>query len=345
VYDPRLRESRRILIVRLGAIGDVLRVLPALARIRRERPLAEIGWAVEHWVAPLLAGHPLIDRLHILNRKALGAGPVSGAREMLRLAGEIRDHEYDALLDFHGRFKSGVLGRMTGIPVRIGFGRKSTTEGNFLFTNHHVELRDYWENRVLRFLRLLEPLGLSSDYEPNEHGVWIDPAAAAWARQWYGEVGQPQLAVYPGCSLVRQDERWPAEKYAAVLNQLGNQGYRSLVLWGPGEQELAQGIADGAKGSAIAAPSTTLHQMMALIGLCRAYLGSDTAAMHMSWLQGRPTAFFAGPKPVRTGTPLPPVRMRSLRRGAWGGAMKRSPDLVAGVSVEDALTAARELLA
>ena len=71
-------NARRILVMRLGAIGDCLRVLPAVARIRRERPDAEIGWAVEHWVLPALKGNPLVDRFHVLNRKADKAEALAG---------------------------------------------------------------------------------------------------------------------------------------------------------------------------------------------------------------------------------------------------------------------------
>jgi heptosyltransferase-1 len=347
VYDPRLRQADRILIVRLGAIGDVLRVLPALARLRRERPLAEIGWAVEHWVAPLLEGHPLIDRLHVLDRKALKSGWMTATGEFRHLAAEIRRHDYQVLLDFHGRFKSGVLGRLTRIPLRVGYARKNTTEANHLFTNVHVELRDHWENRVLRFLHLLQPLGIDPSYEPGEHGLWVEPAAASRARAWYAEAGAPELAIYPGTSEPRRDERWPAEKYSELLGRLGVAGRRSMVFWGPAEEELARGIVAAAGEGAVLAPRTSLHEMMAMIGLFRAYLGSDTAAMHMAWMQGVPTAFFAGPKPVRTAAPLPPVRMRSLRRGDIGkedGPVQRSPELVAAVTVEDAFVAAREML-
>lgn len=351
MYDPRLAAARRILIVRLGAIGDVLRVLPALARLRRERPLAEIGWAVEHWVAPILEGHPMVDRLHILDRKALKSGALGAGREMLRVAREIRAEDYELLLDFHGRFKSGVLGQMTGIPLRVGFARKDATEANFLFTNVHVGLRDHWESRVLRFLHLLEPLGIPTDYDPGDHGLWIDPEAATRAQAIYEDLGRPDLAIYPGTSEPRKDERWPVAKYRELLSRLSAQGLRSVVLWGPSEQELVGEVVQPGEDHAVLAPKTSLHEMMALIGLCRGYLGSDTAAMHMSWLQGRPTAFFAGPKPVRTGAPLPPVLMRSLRRGEISlgagedrGKRKRSPDLVSGVSVDEAYTAALEIL-
>ncbi len=71
VQRVRVREQARILVVRLGAIGDVLRVLPAVRRLRVRRPDVSIAWAVEDWVYPLLADNPNIDRFHVLQRNAL----------------------------------------------------------------------------------------------------------------------------------------------------------------------------------------------------------------------------------------------------------------------------------
>src|SRR5688572_9679436 len=98
---------RRILIVRLGAIGDCLRVLPSLARLREGFPEAEIGWAVESLTAPLLAGHPAITRLHVLDRRAMRASAWSAWGELRRVGRELADSRYDVAIDFHTRIKSG----------------------------------------------------------------------------------------------------------------------------------------------------------------------------------------------------------------------------------------------
>src|SRR6185295_6465046 len=97
--DPA--SARRFLVMRLGAIGDCLRVLPAVARLRRERPDAVIGWAVEHWVHPVLSGNPLIDRFHILDRRELKGGLSRALAEVRRFTREVRAHDYEVLLEFH----------------------------------------------------------------------------------------------------------------------------------------------------------------------------------------------------------------------------------------------------
>jgi ADP-heptose:LPS heptosyltransferase len=344
-----LAPDARVLVVRLGAIGDCLRVLPALARLRRERPAAHIGWVVEHWVAPLLSGHPLIDELHVVDRRRLSAGLRAAWGELGRVAGEIATRRYDVLLDFHGRAKSGLLGWRTGIPIRAGLASGDSTEFNHLFTNLHVKLEDREESRVLRFLHLLEAVGVASDYDPHDHGLWVEEAVRRRAREIHAQAGSPPVAVYPGTSAPRADERWPADRWVELLRRLAAQGVPAMVLWGPAEAELARGVAEASGAGVVLAPATTLPEMQALIGCCRVFCGSDTAAMHMAWLQGVPTAVFVGPKPPRTVAPLAPCPSRVLQvaRHYRPGVSRRrqTPRIVADVAVDDAWRAVHELLA
>ncbi len=339
---------QRILIVRLGAIGDALRVLPAVRRLRRARPDASIGWAVEDWVYPLLANNPNVDRFHILDRRALRGGPLRALKEMRRFVGTIRGGAYDTVLDFHGRLKSGVVSWCSGAAVRIGYARGDCTEGNHFFNNVHVQLADPAENRVLRFLHLLEPLNIAPAFDPADTGVYVDPAVERQARAWYVGSGSPALAAYPGTSRWQAAyHRWPSAKWVELLRRLGQGGVRSVVFWGPDDAEYARAIVEQSPEACVLAPPTTLTEMLAMLGCFRAFIGTNTAAMHMAWLQGVPTAVFTGPADPLTDAPLPPVPARVLRAAehARPGVSKRhQPDVVAAVPVAEALAAVTSLL-
>ncbi|HEY3487392.1 MAG TPA: glycosyltransferase family 9 protein [Gammaproteobacteria bacterium] len=339
----------RILIMRLGAIGDCLRVLPAVARLRHSLPGAHIAWAVEHWVHPVLAGHPAINRFHVLDRRELKAGWRRAYKEVRRFLAEVKAENYEVILDFHGRFKSGLLGWLARVPVRIGFMKGDCAEGNYFFTNVHVKLTDTWENRVLRFLHLLEPLQIATAYDSTAHGLHLDPQTLAQAQHWYAQADSPPVAAYPGTSAKRERERWPENKWIELLRRLGEDGVRSVVFWGPAERELCNRIAAGAGPMCQLAPNTTLPEMMAMIRNCKAFIGSDTAAMHMAWMQGVPTAVFLGPKPTRTIEPLPPVRSRVLRAMEHyvegRRTRKQKDEVVTAVTVDTAHQAVHELLA
>jgi ADP-heptose:LPS heptosyltransferase len=341
--------GKRILVLRLGAIGDVLRVLPAVRRMRRSLDGVTIGWAIESGAYPVVAGNPNIDRFHVVDRSALGGGMRRGLGEIRRSVGEIRREDYDVVLDFHARFKSGVLSWLSNIPQRVGFARADATEGNHFFNNVHVRLADTWENRVLRFLHLLAPLGLDTTYDPTDTGIYLDGEVRRLAVSWYESVGAPPVAAYPGTSMPRVRERWPEKKWVELLRRLGREGVRTAVFWGPAEASLATAIAEAAGPHCVLAPPTTLPEMMAMIGCFSTYIGSDTAAMHMAWMQGVPTAMFAGPKPPRTAAPLAPVPSYVLRaeehvrRGLPPSA--QPPELVTAVPVGEAFEAVEQLLA
>lgn len=338
---------RRVLVVRLGAIGDCLRVLPALARLRAELPQAEIGWLVEQWAAPVLQGHPALARLHVLDRRRLGGGPRAALAEFRRVRAELREACYDVAIDFHARLKSGILTRASAAPVRIGFDRGSASECNHLFTSHHVSLSDPWENRITRNLRLLSPLGLAGDYDAGARGLWLEAAAVAAAAAWHRQAGSPPIAAFPGSSLHRRADRWPVSRWQQALAALGEAGYASVLLWGPSEIELAAEIAAGAGPRCTLAPPTTLREMTALLGRFRVYLGSNSAALHMAWMQDVPCVVLIGGRPSRTDAPLAPVPSVMLRAGEeprakLSGARARAA--MEGIEVGDAVRAVEGLL-
>jgi len=325
----------------------VLRVLPAVRRLRVEMPELTIGWAVEQWALPVLAGNPNVDRFHVLDRKELRAGATPAWREIVRLRREIRAGNYDLVLDFHGRFKSGVTSLASGAARRVGFARGDSSEGNHLFNNVHVHLKDRWENRVLRFLHLLRPLGIEAAFDIDETGLNVPPVEREKARLWYETSGCPAVAAYPGTSQLRAYARWPREKWLDLLRRLGREGVSSVVFWGPADAEFARSVAEGAGECALLAPPTTLPEMMAMLGRFRAFIGSNSAAMHMAWLQRVPTAVFLGPVRPRTDAPLPPVPSRILWREDLyreGRRRKYQSEVVGEVPVETALQAVRELL-
>src|SRR5256714_15444106 len=120
----------RILIVRLGTIGNMIHPLPSLPAIRHALPDAEISWVVEHRAAEILRDNPLIDRLIEIDTKALRRGLMSGdtlraPRQQLRL---LRASAFDLALDFQGLIKSAMIARLSGALRIAGFAREDLPE-------------------------------------------------------------------------------------------------------------------------------------------------------------------------------------------------------------------------
>lgn len=344
-----LEKSNSFLVVRLGAIGDALRVLPAVRRLRVRRPQTRIGWAVEDWVYPVLAGNTNVDTFHVLRRAELNSGIKRAWAEACRFLREIREARYEVVLDFHGRLKSGIVSRLSGAPYRVGYGRGQSTEFNYLFTNINVFLEQPLENRVLRFLHLLQPLGIDTGFDSVDVGLTSRPDLEDRARRWYRESGMPDLAVYPGTSRRQAAyHRWPSEKWAELIRRTKTAGVRSVVFWGPDDREFAESIVESVGEPELLAPRTTLPEMMEMLRCFPAFIGSNTAAMHMAWLQGVATAVFVGPACPETDGPLPSVPSHILQAAEYfrpGASKRKQPAVTTEVSVEEASDAVLSLLA
>src|SRR5947208_16974823 len=120
----------RVLIVKLGSIGDIVHTLPALGAMRRALPDSEISWVVERRSSEILRSNPLLDRLIEIDTKALRRGLMSGEtlrapRQQLRL---LRASAFELALDFQGLIKSAMIARLSGARRVVGFAREALRE-------------------------------------------------------------------------------------------------------------------------------------------------------------------------------------------------------------------------
>src|SRR6266404_3254153 len=144
--------AERILIVLLGAIGDVTRALPLAMRLRAAYPQARIAWAVEPAAAPLLENHPALDERLVFAR-------AGGAAAFLRFLRRVRAGRFDLVVDLQRHLKSGFVSVASRAPVRIGFHRRNSKELNWLFNTHTiapVDERGWKLEQYQRFAALLE---------------------------------------------------------------------------------------------------------------------------------------------------------------------------------------------
>src|SRR3982751_2713860 len=120
----------RVLIVKLGSIGDIVHTLPALAALRAGLPNAEISWVAERSSSEILKDNPVLDRLIEVDTKALRRGLMSGEtlrapRQQLR---RLRASAFDVALDFQGLIKSASIARLSGARRVFGYARAGLRE-------------------------------------------------------------------------------------------------------------------------------------------------------------------------------------------------------------------------
>lgn len=294
-----LPASPRILIVKLSAVGDVVHTLPALNAMRRHYPHAHIGWAVQPGAANLLEGHPQIDELIVLPRR-LHLNTIREVRQQLRSTGG-----WDIATDFQGLTKSGAVAWLSGAKTRLGFAGAESRELNRLFMTNRVATSAV---QVLqKNLQLLAPLGVSADTptEAQLHVTDLDrEKLAIWAREQQIE-HQRLLVLDPFAGW--ETKLWPNDKWVEISNRaFRDHGLRSLIFWGPGEEENARVLAAQIASEArpIIAPPTTLREYVALLqSNANAVVAGDTGPMHLAAAAGVPVVAIYGPSDSRRNAP------------------------------------------
>lgn len=306
-FRPLLARDR-LLVVRLGAVGDVLRALPAVHAIRRTFPGIHLGWIVEDLSFPLLEGHPDLDRilrfprreLSALGRPRLARGPLARLRE------EIRSQCFTVAIDLQSSFKSGILAWLSGAARRVGFSPGHCRELSFLFTNEWVRPSSRRLNRVERNLELAGAVGASTDEArlPIPERPEEARRATELLRSLLPE-GAPAVLVSPGASRRQAYKMWPGEHYARLAASLSRaDGVRPIVVWGPGEEGLARSVVAASGGGALLAPPTGLRLLAALSRRSSLFVGADTGPMHLAWAVGCPVVALFGPTDPRLNAPL-----------------------------------------
>ena len=358
-----------VLIVRLGALGDIVHTVPAAAALRAAYPDARIDWLVDAKHRPLVDLVTCVDRSIALERPTL-----AGWADVVRTMRQVR---YDWAVDFQGLLKSAVLARASGAPRVVGFsiwhlrekgawpfytatgGEAPSREDEDALRRNPPPREDQdalrrgspsredplrrnrQEEHVIRKnLRLLQTLGIDAEQItfPLAH---VESAAVDGIRAKLG--GRPFALINPGAAW--PNKRWPPERFGQVAAFLRDvRQLRSLVLWGPGEEALAQSVVDASDGSAERAPSTSLTDLLALCRAAALMVSGDTGPLHIATAAGTPTVSIFGPTdPDRNGPWDPPDvavsrfascrchYLRRCRESSWCLASIPSSEVTAAV--------------
>ncbi|MCA1816897.1 MAG: lipopolysaccharide heptosyltransferase I [Acidobacteria bacterium] len=289
----------RVLFVKLGSIGDVVHTLPALAAVRRALPEAKVSWVVERGAAEILRDNPLLESAIVVDTKALRRAPVSGetlsaTRRQLR---RLRASAFDSALDFQGLLKSATIARLSGATRTYGFAREHLREPASRYLLHETVHAPARTNVIHKNLALVAgALGITvpedaDDFEfPIATGDEHEREAAAVASR-----AQGQFAILnPGGGWVTK--LWGAERYGALADALFERhGLRSLVTFGPGEEELASRVADTSRLGAAEPTGLSLKGFYALARRAAVYVGGDTGPTHLAVAAGAPVVGIYGP--------------------------------------------------
>ncbi len=347
-----MQSNFRLLVVRLGAMGDILHALPSVTALRQAHPNWQIDWVVEpRWQALLAVPGttergpqmPVVDRLHFAPTKDWRKGPLSrktlGAINKLRA--QLKAVGYDAVIDLQGGMRSAVIARMAGSPRVIGEAHPRENAARMLFSEH-VDTRG--AHVIEQDIELVSAIaGDQLQWVPPV--LPVDPAAEAWCDALLASSGtRPVALINPGAGWGAKC--WPVDRYAEVARGLIVRGYRVLVNVGPHEEAMADTIVKGTSGSSIPL-LTTLEQLIAITRRAALCIAGDTGPLHLACALGRPVVGIFGPTDPSRNGPYG-TRFRVLRSPISIRDHTRRPEPEAGlltIQPPEVLHAVDELLA
>lgn len=350
----------KILIVRLGALGDILHALPAVTAIRSVLPQAIIGWIVEeNWSELLTApGHkplpdvtgpqrPVVNLIHTVNTKRWRRHIFEGKtwNEVCGNVKRLRGVQYDVAIDFQGNIKSAVCARASRAREINGFTDPREPAARFLYAKKFPRLGPHVIEQNLSLAgQALQPYLGGQQLKLLAPQLPCDPAAEAWAQAEIARLGIGSFAIItPGAGW--GGKQWPAERFGQVARALAAHNLKALVNAGPGEEALASAVVEASGGSAVPV-HCTIAQLIALTRRARIFVGGDTGPLHLAASLAIPVVAMFGPTdPVRTGPfGTQAVVLRHPESKTTFSHHRQPDEALLKISVEEVIGAARYLL-
>ena len=290
---PPLADVHKLLVVKTSSLGDVIHALPVVQTIKDAAPHLSLGWVVRRRCADILAGNPVIDYLYVVPDKP-------SLRDILQLRRELRLPRYDMALDMQGLALSGLLTRLSGASVRVGWDRNR--EGNAFFLTHPIvpgKAKDAHEIDLL--YGFADALGVHASHPEFTPQPYLAAENAAQAEEWLQNLPRPRIALNVGAS--RAYKRWPLPNWAEVAQALTRSG-RSVVFVGDKKdaETVAQITLHLSGGFVDLAGRTSLRQLASVLAACDLLVSGDSGPMHLAVAVGTPAlAIFGATRPARHG--------------------------------------------
>jgi heptosyltransferase I len=283
----------KILLVRLGALGDIVHALPVAAALRERYPDAQIDWLVDRRHAAVLDFVPVISRPVTVDSRGWGA-----SFEAVRA---LRRERYDVAVDLQGLLKSAAFARLSGAARVIGFARAHLRER--LAAGFYSEACDPGDVRhvIDKNLSVLALFGIGG--RPRRFPLAVPESAACEpvAERVRREGLRGYALINPGAAW--PNKQWPPARFGEIGSLLSlRHRLLPVVLWGPGEEGIAARVVEASNGTAMAAPPSAIGDLLALARGARLMLSGDTGPLHLAAALGTPVVALFGPTdPARNG--------------------------------------------
>lgn len=298
---------QRLLVVRLGAMGDIIHTLPAVAALRVAFPQTALGWLVEERWAELLSAYChqagfssrlLVDKIHTVNTKRWRKAMLE-SQTWNEIVGSVRDFRaphYEVAVDFQGAIRSSFLSRWSGAPRIYGFAHPRESPARILYTDVVKASGAHIIEQNLSLARAVAGQALTIPDVEFPHNSRAEQQIDLLLKT--KNIGR-FILLSPGAGWGAK--QWPTERYAEVAAALAKDGFASLINFGPSEESLARAVESASRGSAFAV-TTSIPELIALTRRASLLIGGDTGPLHLAAALRIPVVAIVGPtNPARNG--------------------------------------------
>jgi lipopolysaccharide heptosyltransferase II len=280
---------RRVLVVRLRSIGDCVLTTPSLFALRRFLPHAQIDILLEDWVAPVLDGSNLINRV-------ISIAPGSTTARA-RLARELRAARYDVVYNLHGGTTATLLTRATGAKQRVGF-------AHYQYARLHNQIApsslEIWQRPTLHSveqqLALIGWTGVPVTDRPATRLAITDTARSSVSEKLraagLANEDQPLALIHPAAAF--DTKQWAAENFARVVEELTNRGLTPIAIVSPKERRVLESVVAQTTARVISLSDLSLPEVTALAARSRLFVGNDSGIAHIANAAGAPCVVIFG---------------------------------------------------
>jgi lipopolysaccharide heptosyltransferase I len=263
---------KRILVLRLSALGDVIHTIPAVAALREE---ADVRWVVEAPYRELVEIVAGVEAIPVrMKQWVRSPSLIAEARRAMRGA--------ETSIDFQGLVKSAMLGWLSGAKERVGFDREAIREKPALLFTNRKERVDTTKHVIEQNLELVWSAATQvAALAPASESGDLRRRTPDWTTYAGAPTKTNDIIILPGAG--KANKLWPIERWREIANRTN-----AIIAWGPGERELAERIGR-------LAPPTNLRELASLLRSARLVIGGDTGPLHLADALGAKVVGLYGP--------------------------------------------------
>ena len=274
---------KRILLIKITSLGDMVHTLPLVSDLRRAYPEAKIDWVADASCADIPRWAVGVDRVI--------APPLRGFKKSRSWADlraifgalwALRREKYDVVVDVHGVYKSAIVAWLARSSRRLGYAAEYLGEARAVFAYTQI-FGPHGDATARHKMRMVVANALGYSLDPVEHYALRVPAPAASLNA----DGVPRAMLLHATSV--EAKKWPPQRWISVGRTLAGRGYKIQLPWGsPTEREQSEALAAEIPGAEVL-PRMTITECAQRVDAAALVVGTDTGFVHLADALGKPS--------------------------------------------------------